>query len=337
MQTATPHAPVRALVLGGGGFIGANVVDALREAGHHVATTYRGRAPAFYLRGRVAESVRADLGDRAALRDAMRGRDVVFHAAGHYPRYSLDPEATLETALREMRNVLDAAREAGVRRVVYTSSIATVEGDGGIAPRAPEGSIYRAAKWHMERAAHDALRDGLDVVTLRPGGCLGPWDMRVGTGGIVVAVIRAALPWRVDGIVYVVDVRDVARAHVAALGDDVRGSYDLAGHAVPVGALLERVASRYGGAAPTEVLGPDEARARAEAEEHAAAKTRARAPLPREFVDIALAEVAASDARARRELGFDPRPLDDALDAAVAWFRRTGHLPAQPPTESSPS
>ncbi len=331
-------APLRALVLGGGGFVGANVADALRAAGHHVAVTYRGRAAPFHLRGRVDEAVRADLGDAGSLRAAMRGRDAVFHAAGLYPRYSIDGERAVARALGEMGNALDAARAEGVRRVVYTSSIAVVDRagapDGELAERAPAGSVYRAVKWHLERAARDARREGLDVVTLRPGGCLGPWDMRAGTGALVVAIARGAMPWRVDGLVHLVDVRDVARAHAAALAAGVTGTYNLGGHAVDVGTLFTHIAARYGGSAPTLVLPPDEARARADAEERAAAPRRERVALPREMVDVALAGVASSDARARRELGFDPRPLDEALDAAVAWFRRTGHLPAALPTTS---
>jgi hypothetical protein len=144
-------------------------------------------------------------------------------------------------------------------------------------------------------------------VTLRPGGCLGPWDVRAGTGAMIVAVVRGALPWRVDGLVHMVDVRDVARAHAAALGAPAGRSYNLpGGHAMDVGALLERVASRYGGAAPALVLAPDEARARADADERAAAPRRERVPLPREMVDVALSGVAASDALARRRARLRP-------------------------------
>ncbi len=339
MTTADESARAKALVLGGAGFVGLNVADALRADGHHVAATYRGKHLPFFLRGRVDEGHRADLNDLDALRAAMRGRDVVFHAAGHYPRYSIDREGAVATALREMRNVLDAAKAEGVRRVVYTSSIALLERADGVPAEerdvsltAPADSTYRAVKWHLERAASEAHREGLDVVTLRPGGCLGPWDMRAGTGAMIVGVIREALPWRVEGMVHMVDVRDVARAHAAALRAPAGRTYNLAGHGVSVAALFERIASRYGGRAPAEVLGPDEARARADAEERDAAPTRRRVSLPREMVDVALTGVPASDARARRELGFDARPLDDALDAAVAWFRRTGHLPAAPTT-----
>ncbi len=328
---------LRALVLGGAGFIGVNVTDALRSAGHHVAVTWRGRALPFYLSKRIDEGVRADLGDLSSLRAAMRGRGVVFHAAGHYPRYSLDREASIATALGEMRNVLDAARAEGVRRVVYTSSIAVLQRDDGalagdedVGLEAPRGSVYRAVKWHLERVAREHIADGLDVVTLRPGGCLGPWDMRAGTGAMIVGVVREALPWRVDGAVHMVDVRDVAKAHVAALAAPAGRAYNLGGHAITVAALFDRIASRYGGAAPSLILSPDEARARADEEERVAAPKRGRTTMPREMVDVALTGVTASDERARVELGFAPRPLDEALDAAVAWFRRTGHLPAAP-------
>jgi dihydroflavonol-4-reductase len=329
-----PHrTPRRALVLGGGGFIGTNVADALRDAGHHVAVTFRGRAPSFHLRGRIDEALRADVGDAATLHAAMRGRDVVVHAAGHYPRFSLDAEATTRRAVREVRTVLDAAREARVPRLVFTSSIATLGPDGAVAPSVPTDSAYRMAKWHMERAVAAARADGLDVVTLRPGGCLGPWDLRVGTGGVIVALIRGALPWIVDGQVYLVDVRDVAQAHVAAMQPSARASYDLAGHGVTVADLAARVTRSFGGAAVPVVLSPEAARARADDDERRALATGGRAPLPREFVDIALAHLGVDDGPAARDLGFRPRPLDEALRDAVAWFRRTRHLPPPDSTE----
>lgn len=328
----------RALLLGSSGFVGINVADALRAEGHHVAGAYRGRAPAFFVRGRLDETVAADLADPGSLRAAMSGRDVVFHAAGHYPRYSLDRVGAIATALRETRNVLDAAKSAGVRRVVYTSSIGVLERGSGaaaaeddVSPEAPASSVYRAVKWHMERAVSDARRGGLDVVVLRPGGCLGPWDMHVGTGGVVVAVVRGAVSWWVDGLVHMVDVRDVARAHVAALVAPAQRTYNLAGHGVRVSALLRGIAKRYGGAVPERSLAPDAALARADDEERAAAPVRGRVVFPRELVDIALSGAPVSDDLARRELGFDPRPLDEALDASVAWFRRTGHLPSPAP------
>ena len=228
--------------------------------------------------------------------------------------------------------------------MVYTSTIGVLErGDGpaatedAVAPEAPTTSVYRAVKWHLERAVSDARRGGLDVVALRPGGCLGPWDMHVGTGGVVVAVIRGAVSWWVDGFVHMVDVRDVAQAHVAALAAPPQRTYNLAGHGVRVGALLEAIVQRYGGAVPAHPLPPAEALARADHEERAAAPVRGRVVFPRELVDVALAGAPASDALARRELGFDPRPLDEALAASVAWFRRTGHLNAPAPHPAAPA
>lgn len=331
------------LVLGAGGFVGIHVVDALRAAGHHVVGTHRGRAMPFYLRGRLDGVARADLNDPDSLRAAMAGREVVFHAAGHYPRYSLDRDAAVKTALGEMNNLLDAARACGVRRVVYTSSIAVLNpradaprGRGLGRPRGPRRlGLSRRQITHMERAVQNARREGLDVVILRPGGCLGGWDMRAGTGGIVVAVIRSMMAWRVDGHVHMVDARDIAAAHVAALAAPRSSTYNLAGHGVSVGWFLGHIAARYGGSIPDEVLGPDEARARADAEEHAAAQKRGRVAIPREMVDIALSGGPISDARARSALGFAPRPLDEALDEAVAWFRRTGHLPPESPQNAS--
>jgi dihydroflavonol-4-reductase len=157
---------------------------------------------------------------------------------------------------------------------------------------------------------------------------MGPWDFRLGTGGILVGVVRRAIPWWTDGIVNIVDVGDVARAHVAAL--DVaagEGRFCVAGHSVRVKTLLETIVGRYGGALPAEELSHDEAKRRADREEREAAVRRARVPVPRELVDIVAAGQLVSSARARRDLGVAFAPLEATLDRAHAWFSRFRYLP----------
>ncbi len=327
----------RALVIGGTGFIGLNLVDALLDDGVQVRVTRRRRSITAYVRNRPVELVHGDLDDVASLRTAMRGCDTVFMAAGHYPRYSLDLAASLQTGVRRIRNACDAALAEGIPRFVFTSSIAALDTSPGgqpVGPDAiprtmPEGSVYRAVKWALEREVEAAIARGLPAVTILPGGCIGPWDVRLGTGGILVGVAAGAMPWWVDGFVHLVDVRDVALAHVRAAHLVLDGSrISVAGSGVRVGVLLRHIVARWGGQMPPVELDPAAARARADREEWEAAPRHARVPLPRELVDMATTGGPVSSASAERDLGIWLTPLDESLEAARKWLTRYHYLPA---------
>lgn len=156
---------------------------------------------------------------------------------------------------------------------------------------------------------------------------MGPGDVRLGTGAVLVGVVRGALSWWVDGVVNLVDIEDVARAHLAAAHPTPSDRYCLSGHDVGVGWLLRYIAERYGGLAPERQLAPADARAQADEDERRAAPARERVPIPRELVDLITTGQRVSSALACAELGFEPRPLDDSLDRAHAWFVRHSYLP----------
>jgi dihydroflavonol-4-reductase len=327
---------MKALVIGATGFLGLNLVDALLAAGAQVRVTRRKQTATILLRGRPVERVDASLQEPEKLRRAMDGCDVVFLTGAYYPRYSLDLPASLAEGLQGMRNACAAALAASVPRFVYTSTVATLARAPGrreaseddVFHRMPEGSVYRAVKWAMEQEVEDARRAGLSAVTLLPGGCFGPWDVRVGTGSVLVGVVRGALPWWVDGLINLVDVQDVAAAHVAAAAPLPSHRYCLVGHDVRVHWLLRHIVARYGGRLPPVELSAEEARAQALHDERLAAPERRRVAVPRELVDMATTGQAISCARARRDLGLSPAPLDRTLDRAHQWFVRHRYLPA---------
>jgi len=326
---------MRALVIGGTGFIGLNIVDALLASGARVRVTRRKQSITVLLRRRAVEMVDASLEEPAKLREAMEGCDVVYLAGAHYPRYSLDLATTMESGLRGVENACAAAMAASIPRFVYTSTIATLgrAPDGrhaderDIPVAAPNDSVYRAVKWAMEREVDRARLAGLDAVTLMPGGCIGPGDLRLGTGSVIAGVVRGLLPWWVDGLVNIVDVGDVARAHVAAAAPTPHDRYALPGHTIRVPSLLRRIAKRYGGTVPDLELSAQAARARALADEQTAAPRRERVAVPREFVDMATTGQHVSNARAKAELGMGLTPLDEALDGAHAFLSRFGFVP----------
>ena len=329
--------PDRALVIGGCGFLGINIVEELLRRHVPVRVTRRKKTATFLLRKYPVEFVDGSLEDPEALRRAMEGCDVVYLAGAYYPRYSIDLAGSLDEGVRGVKNACDAALVAGVRRLVYTSTIATLDrapegrdADERDIPLAmPEGSVYRAVKWAMEREVDAAKTRGLDVVTLLPGGCIGPGDIRLGTGSIIVGTVRGRLPWWVDGTVNLIDVGDVARAHAAAASPVAHGRYCLGGHDIRVHALLKRIADRFGGVVPERELSADEARTQSDADEREAAPRRERVPIPRELVDMAATGQAVSMQRAFDELGIELASLDDALDRAYAWFVRYQFIPSK--------
>ncbi len=321
---------MRALVIGASGFVGLRVVDALLAAGHEVRVTRRKSTPTVLFGERPIEKVWASLEDRASLASAARDRDVVVMAAGHYPRYSTDPRGALETAVSGLRNACDAALEQGAR-MIYSSSVAalgaprngeTADEDDCAPPDASEG-VYPTVKKAMERELDRARARGLDAVSLLLGGCIGPRDYRLGTNGVLAALLHRRIPFRIDGWINVLSVDDAAAAHVAAIR--ARGArYCVAGHDVRFDALLERAAARYGVAFDAPRVTLAEARALASAAEAEAEPRRSRVPFPRELVDLVAMGKPVSSARAERDLGLRWTSLDDALDRTHDWMTRLG-------------
>jgi dihydroflavonol-4-reductase len=231
--------------------------------------------------------------------------------------------------------VLHAVKATG-KRLVYTGSVVTVapprddrpaHEDDGIPHQAPEGSTYFAIKLALEAEVRAAVRDGVDVVTLLPTGCFGPYDHKVGTGFFVVALAHQQLPAFVDGRINVVDVRDVAAAHVAAAEKAQRGHrYILGGHNLKVSDLVAHLARRMEVPLPSRVLPVEEALAFATAEEQRVKGTPERPGLSREMVDMAMHGLYVDSAKARAELGFNPRPLEETLGASYEWYRQNGYI-----------
>lgn len=326
----------RALVLGASGFIGLHVVDALRAAGVEVRALRRARSITLLLRRRPVEQVVGETGDTASLVAAMRGCDVVVHCAGHYPRYSTHPDESIGRAVTETRSFLRALELAGRPRAVVTGTIATLgpAPEGELASEAmrldaePSESPYRATKWAIEEELDHARASGLDIVSMLPGACLGPDDLRIGTSGILLGLLSGALPFWLEGWVNVVDVRDVASAHVAAaLHTRPSSRYALPGRNLRMSALLPWLASRYDATLPAGPVHADVARVVADIDEREAEGRRGRVPFPRELVDLIATGQPVSGALAASELGATARALEHTFDETHACFRRRGLLP----------
>lgn len=321
------------LVLGAAGFLGLNLVDALRQRGVDPVCARRRRTNVIPLRSRRARMVNVDLDDPRSLREAMQGVDVVFHVAGHYPWHSQDALATLELGLRQLDDVLDAAAHADVGRLVYVSSTATVapsprgrSDESDVFLAAPGFGVYHDLKWHMERRALAERRFPVRVAC--PGACIGPWDLRLGTSALLVAAARHVDIPHPDGIVSIVDAADAALGIAEqGLRDDGPTRALLSGGNYRLHALRVALAERYGGPAPSAPTGAEEARAMADADERRAMESGTRGRMSREIVDLVVHGVPIDASLATERLGIRWSSLEDTLDRFDAWARRMRIIP----------
>jgi dihydroflavonol-4-reductase len=339
---------VKALVLGGTGFVGMNVARCLVQHGHEVAATRRTRANTLFARKMGAKLVCAELDDVDSLEAAMQGQEVVFHCAGYYPRYSLDPNEQVRIARHATANVITAARKAKVQRLVLTSSVATVgpprngnylsDEQDPMSSDARE-SVYFSVKEAIEQEVL-AVRD-LDTLVTCPAGILGELDVKAGTGFVIVALAHGLLPFYVQGKTNIIDADDMAWGHVAAAERGRAGErYILGGHNLTIKDMLLAACEELGvrffsWPMPLSIAGPlatfDEMRC--------AARSRGERPfIPREFVDIVKHGQWVDSAKATRELGLlPPTPLHVTLRKACAWYERFRYIPRRARAGDAPS
>jgi len=329
----------RVLILGAGGFLGLNTVQALLDAGLVPSCGRRPRGNVLALRPLRVPLVVTDFQDSAGLRDAFRGVDVIVHAAAHYPRFSHDRAATIARGLAELDAVLDAAAGARVSRLVFVSSTATIApltptlspgGEGASSEReafaaAPEYGTYHALKWTLEQRALSETR--FEVAVANPSACLGPFDWKVGTSSLLLATARGLAAPHPAGRISTVDARDVGAALVwLAMAKTPPRRLIVSGGDHDAHALMVRLAERYGAPAPPAPLSAEAAIALADAQEEEALRTKGRALLPRELVDL-IVHAPPLDTSLARSLGLHTRDLNDTLDAWDSWARRMGLLP----------
>lgn len=325
----------KALVVGSTGCIGNNIVRACLEAGWEVCAFRRESSATWVLNGLDVTQAVGDLKDYRSLVTAMSHCDVVFHAAAYYPRHSLDIRASLREAVSGMRAVLRAAKESGIKRLVYTSSLTTIGPPGNAGRLADERdfylpgstkSAYFESKWAMESEAWRAAAEGLPVVIVNPTAVFGPWDAKPTTGQILLDVAKGRLPVWLDLDVNVVDARDVAHGQVlAAESGRVGQRYLLGGENLPVRDALG-LAAEEAGVTPPRWRAPLGLVGVAVALGEALGRVPLVQPLPLEHFKTLQEWRSLSIEKARRELGYTSRPLADTVRDTIAWFREHGYL-----------
>jgi len=319
------------LVTGASGFLGWHVARLLVERGHSVRALVR---PSSRISELDAEPVIGDLRDPDSLNRAVAGCGLLFHAAADYRLWAADESELYRSNVEGTRNMLEAARKAGVERVVYTSTVGCI----GI-PQGGEGNeespvaledmkgAYKRSKFLAERAALEFAASGFPVTIVNPTAPIGDHDIKpTPTGKIVLDFLKGDMPALIDTGLNVVDARDVAIGQLLACERGKPGErYLLGAENLTLAEILAKLAAITGKPAPTVKL-PYAVAYAAGVVTTAWARisgTPPRAPL--DAVRMARKKMFVTHAKAARELGYAPGPAEGALARAVEWFRANGY------------
>jgi len=288
------------------------------------------------LEGLRAERITGDLCDVEVLRQGMSGCELVFHVAADYRLWAPDPREIYRANVEGTRTVLEAARAAGVRRVVHTSSVATIGFRSNGRPADEDSPValadmigaYKRSKFMSEQVALEAAHGGLDVVVVNPTTPVGEQDIKpTPTGRVIVDFLKRKFPAYVETGLNLVDVRECARGHVAAAEKGRRGErYILGGEDLTLKQILDRLAAITGLPSPRLKLPYAVALATGVVDTLFTGVLLGREPrVTLDSVRMGRKKMFASSAKAERELGWKIVPVDDALRRAVEWFRAHGY------------
>jgi len=339
-----------AFVTGATGFLGSHVARVLAECGAQLRLLVR---PTSDLRNlddlKNADRVVGDLRDAASIEKALSGSDVVFHVAADYRLWVRDPDEMYRSNVEGTRSLLEAARKQRVRRVVYTSSVATMgftsnqawTGEGArpctraVADEESPVSLadmighYKRSKFMAEQVAVDAARSGVDVVIVNPTTPIGERDIKpTPTGRIVLDFLKRKFPAYVETGLNLVDATECARGHVQALEKGRSGErYILGGENLTLKQILDRLAVITGLKSPTLKLPYVFAFAAGVVDEMVTGRLLGREPRATiDAVRMGRKMMFVSSAKAERELGWRTVPVDGALRRSVDWFRGNGYV-----------
>ena len=327
---------MKALVTGATGFVGAAVARALNAAAWQVRVLARAGSDRSNLSRLAAEVVEGDLNDVASLERALAGCTGLFHVAADYRLGARDPKPLYRTNVEGTRNILNAARNAAVGRVVYTSSVATVgipaNGSPGneSTPVALSDMIghYKRSKYLAEKVAREAALTGLSVVIVNPSTPVGPGDIKpTPTGQLVLDAAAGRMPAYVDTGLNIVHVDDVAAGHLLAYERGKSGErYILGGEDMTLREILGVIAALVGRKPPVIRLPYAALFPVAYMAEAFATLTGRSGRLTLEGLRMSRKRMYFTSDKAARELGYRWRPPLEAFEDAVRWFRERGLL-----------
>jgi dihydroflavonol-4-reductase len=327
---------MKALVTGATGFVGAALARALISAGWQVRVLARGGSDRSNLQPLAVDVVEGDLADESSLVRALEGCAGLFHAAADYRLGARDPTPLYRTNVEGTYNILNAARSAGVARVVYTSSVATIGIPSDGSPGEERSPVtldhmighYKRSKYLAEEVARDAVRSGLSVVIVNPSTPVGPGDIKpTPTGQLVLDAARGRMPAYVDTGLNIVHVDDVAAGHLLAFERGTPGErYILGGEDMTLQTILAQIAGLVGRTPPRIRLPYAAVLPIAYLAEGFAKISGRSGRVTLEGVRMSRKRMFFSSAKAVSELGYRWRPPLQAFEDAVRWYRERGLL-----------
>ncbi len=327
---------MRAFVTGATGFLGSHVARVLAEQGAQLRLLVRSTSDLRNIADVNAERVEGDLRDPASIEKGLAGCDALFHVAADYRLWVRDPEQMYRSNVEGTRALLEAARKQRVRRVVYTSSVATMgfSSNGTLADENSPVSLadmighYKRSKFMAEQVAFEAARSGVDVVVVNPTTPIGERDLKpTPTGRIVVDFLKRKFPAYVDTGLNLVDATECARGHIRALEKGRTGErYILGGENLTLKQILDRLGAITGLPSPRVKLPYVFALAAGVVDETVTGRILGREPRATiDAVRMGRKKMFITSAKAERELGWRSVPVDDALRRSVEWFRANGY------------
>ena len=320
-----------ALVTGATGFLGWHVVQVLRQRGIAVRALVRRPEAAREL---DAELAPGDLRDADAVRRAVQGCGLVFHAAADYRLWVRDATEMFRSNVEGTRNVLEAAARAGVERIVYTSTVGCIGFvRGGLGDETTAVTLadmdgpYKRTKFQAEQVALEYARKGLPVVIVNPTAPVGEHDVKpTPTGQTIVDFLRGGMPAYLDTGLNVVDARETAEGHWLACERGRPGErYILGGENLTLQEIFERLSRISGRPAPRTQIPWGVAWVAGVVSTGLAGLTGKEPRVPLAAVQMARKKMWVSHAKAERELGFKPSPAEVALRRSVEWFQSHGY------------
>jgi dihydroflavonol-4-reductase len=328
---------LKAFVTGATGFLGSHVARLLSDQGADLRLLVRPTSNLKNLEGLKAETATGDLRDAASLERAISGCDVVFHVAADYRLWVRDPNEMYRSNVDGTRALLEAARKNGVRRVVYTSSVATMGFSGSGTPADENSPVslgdmighYKRSKFMAEQVALEAGRNGQYVVVVNPTTPVGEGDVKpTPTGRIVLDFLKRKFPAYVDTGLNLVDATECARGHVSALQRGTSGErYILGGENMTLKQILDALGKITGLSSPKVKLPYFFALATGVVDETITGRLLKREPRATiDAVRMGKKKMFASSSKAQRELEWRIIPVEGALRRAVDWFRANHYV-----------
>jgi dihydroflavonol-4-reductase len=337
-STAKPaRTKMKAFVTGATGFVGSHVAQALAAQGADLRLLVRASSKTDNIADLQAERVVGDLRDAGSLKSAMRGCDYVFHVAADYRLWVRDPEQMYRSNVEGTRAIIEAAQQSGVRRVIYTSSVATMgfTTTGYIANESSPVSLadmvghYKRSKFMAEQVALEAGRKGANVVVVNPTTPVGEQDIKpTPTGRIIVDFLKRNFPAYVDTGLNLADVKEVARGHLLAMEKAVPGErYILGGENLTLKQILDKLSALTSLPSPTMKVPHAVAMGFAVFDQFFTGMILRKEPRATvDAVRMGRKKMFASSAKAERQLGYRVLPVENALERAVHWFQANGYV-----------